>query len=244
MNEGSVFFFNYISCAEANFSQGRCRGLAESPCRWRVNRPSGELVVDSFQLCSGYKAKQKKVSPSTNPTDRVLKGRADTFFDFASDTLWRRSVRGSAWPVASLIATAREKSNGKKSSKGPREGDLDCDPGFWAVIQVREEMCDAVLDRCKAISVGCSKSFIYSLLATSCFNFETDMSVLFYFFGWFVLAQLISCFSSTGRPMAADEKQLSSSRAPRTRSLFLQRKSSARERGCHLALSVAGCAWR
>ena len=29
-------------------------GPEESPCRWRVNRPSAELVVDSFQLYFGH----------------------------------------------------------------------------------------------------------------------------------------------------------------------------------------------
>ena len=28
-------------------------GLADTPCAWRVNRPSAEIVVDSFQLYFG-----------------------------------------------------------------------------------------------------------------------------------------------------------------------------------------------
>ena len=64
-----------------------------------------------------HKAKQKKVSASTNPTDRVLKRRPDTFF--------RLRVRYilaplRAWPVASSIAIAREKSTRKNQAKGRR----------------------------------------------------------------------------------------------------------------------------
>ena len=63
------------------------------------------------------KAKQKKVSASTNPTDHVLKRRPDTFF--------RLRVRYflaplRAWPVASSIAIAREKSMSKNQAKGKR----------------------------------------------------------------------------------------------------------------------------
>ena len=38
-------------------------GLAETPCRWRVNRPSADLVVDSFQLCFGHGKKKSSDIP-------------------------------------------------------------------------------------------------------------------------------------------------------------------------------------
>ena len=60
---------------------------------------------------------EKKVSASTNPTDRVLKRRPDTFF--------RIHVRYflaplRALPLASSIAIAREKSTTKSQAKGRR----------------------------------------------------------------------------------------------------------------------------
>ena len=42
----------------------------------------------------------------------------------------------------------------------------------------------------------------FSLLATCRFNFETDQKSVFFFFGRFFFAQLISCFSSTAMPVA------------------------------------------
>ena len=69
-------------------------------------------------------AKQRKVSASTNPTDRMLKHRPDTFF--------RLRVRYflaplRAWPVASSIAIRRERPQGSRQVKiKQKEGDLDC----------------------------------------------------------------------------------------------------------------------
>ena len=37
-------------------------GLVETPCRWRVNRPSAELVVDSYQLYFGMGRKYALIS--------------------------------------------------------------------------------------------------------------------------------------------------------------------------------------
>ena len=182
-----------------------------------------------------YEAKQKKVSASTNPTDRVLKRRPDTFF--------RLRVRYflallRAWPVASSIATAREKSKGKNQAKGLGKEILTVTQAFELRSRcVKRCATQYSIDATRFLSAAGNRAS-YSLLATSCFNFETDISVFFYFFGWFVLAQLISCFSSTARPMAASVK------FPADKKPFLQRTSSARERGCHLTLGVAGCTWR
>ena len=148
---------------------------------------------------------KKKVSASTNPTDRVLKRRPDTFF--------RLRVRYflaplRAWPVASSIATTREKSKGKNQAKGLAGKEI------LTVTQAFEPQSRCVkrcatqysIDATRFLSAAANRAS-YSLLVTSCFNFETDKLAFFYFFfGWFILAQLISCFSSTARPMAVSVK--------------------------------------
>ena len=105
----------------------------------------GERILLSFGLHARLPfffirlGQTKKVSASTNPTDRVLKRRPDTFF--------RLRVRYflaplRTWPVASSIAITRElEKSTSKSSKGKEI--LTVDPGFWATIQARVEMCDA-----------------------------------------------------------------------------------------------------
>ena len=80
--------------------------------------------MKTFQK-KNFEAKLKKVSASTNPTDRVLKRRLGTFFRFLV-RCFLAPLR--AWPVASLITIAREKSTSKNSSKGKEI--LFADPGF------------------------------------------------------------------------------------------------------------------
>ena len=114
------------------------------------------------------------------------------FFDFASDSFWRRSVRGQLHHRPQ----SREKSRRVKIKQ--REGDLDCWLRLRVAIQAHVETCD----RRTTISVGCSKS---------CINFAScdlllqlwNWHVRLHFLGVdFVLAQLISCFSSTAMPLA------------------------------------------
>ena len=120
------------------------------------------------------------------------------FFDFASDSFWRRSVRGQLH----RRSQSRERSRGVKIKQ--REGDLDCwprllsrDPGAR-----RDVRCYSI-EATRFLSAAANRAS-FSLLATCCFNFETDMSVRvhLHLFGRFVLAQLISCFSSTAMPVA------------------------------------------
>ena len=142
-----------------------------------------------------FKDKQKKISASTNSTDRVLKRLLTLFFDFASDSFWRRSVRGQL----RRRSQSRERSRWVKIKQ--TEGDLDCwprlfsrDPGAH-----RDGRCYSI-EATWFLSASANRAS-FSLLATWCFDFETDMSV-FIFFGRFVLAQLTSCFSSTAMPVA------------------------------------------
>ena len=91
------------------------------------------------------------------------------FFDFASDSFWRRSVRGQ-WRRRSQ---SRERSRLVKNKQ--REGDLDCwlrllsrDPG--APRDVRRYSIDAP----RFLLAAANRASI-SLLATCCFNFETNI---------------------------------------------------------------------
>ena len=52
IQEACLFFFSTRPAVNLTFL-GAVGGLAELPCRWRINRPSAKLVVDSFQLCFG-----------------------------------------------------------------------------------------------------------------------------------------------------------------------------------------------
>ena len=128
------------------------------------------------------KAKQKKVSASTNPTDRVLKRRPDTFFRLRF-RYFLAPLR--AWPVASSIATAREKWKGKNQANGLGKE-------IFTVTQAFEPRSRCVKRCATQYSIdACAMRFLsaaanrasYSLLATCCFNFETDISVFFLFFG-------------------------------------------------------------
>ena len=46
-------FFSDLAVLNQTFLRA-VGGLAGTPCRWRVNRPSSELVVNSFQLYFGH----------------------------------------------------------------------------------------------------------------------------------------------------------------------------------------------
>ena len=175
-----------------------CARLSTRGERILLDRPA------HFTFCL-YKAKQKRVSASTNPTDRVLKRRPDTFF--------RLCVRYSlvplrAWPVASSIAITREKSTSKNQAKVIRRS--------WLLTQAFEPrsrrawrcICATLLDRRNAIFVGCSKSCIISLLWDLLLQLRNWHVGLPHFLGRFVLAQLIICFSSTAMPVAVSDCQL------------------------------------
>ena len=166
--------------------------------------------VGQHRSKNDYEAKQKKVSASTNPTDRVLNRRPDTFF--------RLRVRYflaplRAWPVASSIAITREKSTSKNQAKGRRS---------WLLTQAFEPRsrrawrCATLLDRRNAIFVGCSKSCKISLLWDLLLQLRNWLVGLPHFFGRFVFAQRISCFSFTAMAVAV------SVNFPADRSLFAE----------------------
>ena len=128
------------------------------------------------------KAKQKKVSASTNPTDRVLKRRPDTFFS-TSRPILLAPLRPR--PVASSIATAREKSKGKNQAKGLGKEILTVTKAFKPRSRcVKRCATQYSADRCAHATrflLAAANRASYSLLATPCFNFETGISVFFIF---------------------------------------------------------------
>ena len=125
-----------------------------------------------------------------------MKRRPDTFF--------RLRVRYflaplRAWPVASSIAIAREKSTSKNQAKGRRSWlltqALSRDPG------ARRDVRRYSIDGARFLSAATHRAS-FSLLTTCCVNFETDMSVFFIFLAIRSCPALISCFSSTAMRVA------------------------------------------
>ena len=196
----SATFFSIAECMNKVAARSECPVANPDPISTVIIHTSQFLFLVSHGLHQKYIGPNKKRSllRLTRPTvfwsaDRTL------FFDFASDTFWRRSVRGQlrrqSW--------SRERSRRVKIKQ--REGDLDCwprllsrDPGTRR--DVRRYSIDAT--RFLSPTAAAANRASFSLLATCCFNFETDMYGFHSFFGRFVLAQLISCFSSMAMPMA------------------------------------------
>ena len=118
--------------------------------------------------------KKRSLLRLTRPTvcwsaDRTL------FFDFASDTFWRRTVRGQ------LRRRSQSRERSRRVKIKQREGDLDCwprllsrDPGARRYVRRYS------IDGTRFLSAATHRAS-FSLLATCCFNFETDMSVFFIF---------------------------------------------------------------
>ena len=77
---------------------------------------------------------------------------------------------------------------------------------LWAAVQVREEMCDANSIEATPFLSAAAICASFLPLATSCFNFETDILVFFIFFADSFSPTLISCFLSTARPVAVSVK--------------------------------------
>ena len=99
--------------------------------------------------------KKRSLLRLTRPTvfwsaDRTL------FFDFASDTFWRRSVRGQL----------RRRSRSRERSRKVKIKQRAYGRRSWLLTQAFEprsrcvKRCATLLNRCNAISVGCSKSCI------------------------------------------------------------------------------------
>ena len=104
--------------------------VGEHPSRYRSKSNNG--------IPKGWKKMQrwkKKVSASTNPTDRVLKRRPETFF--------RLRVRYflaplCSWLVALLIATTRERHTNSTCESSKAKEILAVSVDFWVVSQARE----------------------------------------------------------------------------------------------------------
>ena len=143
-------------------------------------------------------AKQKKVSASTNPTDRVLKRRPGTFFRFLV-RYFLAPLR--AWPVASSIVIARKKWTSKKSRK--REGDLDCWPRLLSRHPgARGDVRHYSIDATRFLSAAANRASFDVATCDLLLQRRNWHVGLLHFFGRFVLPQLISCFSSTAMSMA------------------------------------------
>ena len=102
------------------------------------------------------------------------------------DTFFRLRVRYflaplRAWPVASSIATAREKSKAKNQAKGLGKEILTVTQAFEPRSRcVKRCATQYSINATRFLSAAGNRAS-YSLLATSCFNFETDISVFFLF---------------------------------------------------------------
>ena len=153
------------------------------------------------------------------------------FFDFASDTFWRRSVRGQLrrrlW--------SRERSRWVKIKQ--RKGDLDCWQRLWAGIQARLKKCDATRSTqrnfCRLQQIVHHFRFLRLAASTS------KLTRRSFSFFWPICSRPANqLFLVTAMPVTV------SVNFPAYKKPFLQRGSSARGRGCHIALSVAGCSWR
>ena len=154
----------------------------------------------------------KKVSASTNPTDRVLKRQPDTFF--------RLRVRyfqvGAPACVANNLLRRRSRSQerSRKVKIKKRKGDLDCwprllshDPG------ARRDVRHYSIDTMQFLSSAANRAS-FSLLAT--FNFKTDKPVFFIF-----LAASFSPSKSAVSCLRRCQWQYLST-SPRTRNLFAE----------------------
>ena len=184
------------------------------------------------------KAKQKRVSASTNPTDRVLKRRPDTFFRLCV-RYFLAPLR--AWPAASSIAIAREKSTSTSEVKiKQRAGGLgcwprllSCDPG--ACGDVRSNSIDGTHFLSAAHQIVQYFRFLRLAASTSKLTY---WSFLFFWPIRFRPANQLF------RILVYGDASGSICQLPRGQDSFLQRTASAGGRGCHIALGVAGCAWR
>ena len=185
------------------------------------------LLVDlsSKQKVVTRPNKKRSLLWLTRPTvfwsaDRTL------FSDFASDTFCRRSVRGQ------LRRRSRSwEASGESTSKNQAKGRLLCrDPSAHRDVR-RYNSIDAT----RFLSAAANRAS-FSLLATCCFNFETWHVGLFLFF-WPIR-------SRPANQLFLVYGDASCCQLPRGQEAFLQRTSSARGRGCRVALGVAGCAWR
>ena len=91
-----------------------------------------------------------------------------------------------AWPVASSIATAREKSKGKKQAKGLGKEILTVTQAFEPRSRcVKRCATQYSIDATRFLSAAANRAS-YSLLATACFNFETDISAFFFLIFWLI----------------------------------------------------------
>ena len=145
--------------------------------------------------------------------------------------VWYFLVPLRAWPVASSIAIAREKSTSKNQAKGRRSWlltrSLSCNPG------TRRDVRRYSIDGARFLSAAAHRA-PFSLLATCCFNFETDMSVFFIFLADSFLPSANKLFLVYG-DASGRICQL-----PRGQEALLQRTSSARGRGCHVLRVALG----
>ena len=115
------------------------------------------------------------------------------FFDFASDTFCLPSVRGQL----RCRSWSRDwRSRRVKIKQRAREGYLGCWP------RLSRSRCATPLDQRNAISVACYKSCIIFASWDLLLQLRNWHVGLFHFFGRFILAQLISCFSTTAVPVA------------------------------------------
>ena len=134
-------------------SEGEAKGVKGTFIIWIWNAPPRNF--QNHFAHHDIKPYKKKVSASTNPTDRVLKRRPDTFF-WLGVRYFLAPLR--AWPVASSIATAREKSKGKNQAKGLGKEILTVTQAFDTRSRcVKRCATQYSID---ATSVGCSKSCI------------------------------------------------------------------------------------
>ena len=163
------------------------------------------LLTDIGRRC------EKSLRP--NKERSLLRLTRPTVFWSADRTLFPTShpILFAAAPcmASCVVDRDRERPQGSQQVKiKQRKGDLDCwprllcrDPG--AHRDVRRHSIDTT--RFLSAAANCAS---FSLLATCCFNSETwHVGLFFYFFGRFVLAQLISClnsFSSTVMPVAVN----------------------------------------
>ena len=143
---------------------------------------------------------KKKVSASTNPTDRVLKRRPDTFFRLRVRYFWRRSVRGQL----RRRSQSRERSRRVNQAKGRRSWLLTqaFEPRYpGARRDVRRYSIDATWFLSAA---GCSTSWIIQVRFLRLAASTSKLTCGFISFFWPIRScpALISCFSSTAMPVA------------------------------------------
>ena len=99
---------------------------------------------------------------------------------------------------------SRERSRRAKIKQ--REGDLDCWPRLLSRDpDLRRDVRHYSIDGTRFLLATAHRAS-FLLLATCCFNFETDMSVFFIFLPIRSCPALISCFSSSAMPVAESVK--------------------------------------